>query len=509
MKPSEVVEKVMGVAKGMSGPAYRGQAKAGWPLRSGAVDRLKRAYGDHVLDDESGLRKLISDYHRDLILQMQAIDGEQKRDLQRLSILQHHGAGTGLLDFTASPLVALWVACEDNPNENGKVFVLDIGDRQVSVNGRELDEEALFREERIVYYEPDRSLSPRIVAQQSLFVICNPPRVPEGYLKEVVIPREIKGHLTEYLKGLGLSDENLFGDVPGLATANARHKPLRPQLTLPPEHHRDRGNRAYQAGRYEDALALYERFAEALPDVAQPHCFVGDTLAALGRFQDAIDAYTRAIERITQPMDLAPDVAVRWEAVGPFMLHTLYYNRGNAHAEVGDHAEAISDYDSALEHGTRLKRNVLLNRGNSRCQLERYAEAFGDFEAAWLEREGSDAALAMGNCKVLTGELREGLGRLLDGVRTGEPEGSATHCRRNAEQLGEILNALGDSDHEVRREGPAVYVEAAGVSEWATFPFVGNQGNVGNTPSGMVTAHGGKGYGGSSGFAVILVPRRG
>ena len=497
----------MGVAKGMSRPAYRGQAKAGWPLRSGAVDRLKQAHGADILDDESGLRKLISDYHRDLILRMQAIDGERKRDLQRLSILQHHGAGTGLLDFTESPLVALWVACEDELNEDGKVFVLDIGNHQVAVNGRKLDEEALFRTERIVYYEPDQALSPRIIAQQSLFVICNPPRVPEGYLKEVVIPKEIKGHLTEYLKRLGLSEENLFGDVPGLATANTRDKPLRPQLTHPPEHHRDRGNRAYQAGRYEDALVLYETYAEALPDVAQPHCLVGDTLAALGRFQDAIGAYTRAIERIAQPIDLGPGVTARWEAGGPFMLHALYYNRGNAHAATGDHAEAISDYDKALEHGTRLKRNVLLNRGNSRYRLERFAEAFGDFETAWLEREGSDAALAMGNCKVLTGELTEGLRRFLDGVSAGEPKDSAAQCRQHAEQLRELLDALGDSEYEVRREGPAVYVEAAG--EFATFPFVGNRGNVGNTPSGMVTAHGGKGYGGIPGFAVILVPKHG
>ncbi len=190
------------------------------------------------------------------------------------------------------------------------------------------------------------------------------------------------------------------------------------------------------------------------------------------------------------------------------MLHALYYNRGNAHAATGDHAEAISDYDSALEHGTRLKRNLLLNRGNSRYSLERYAEAFGDFEAAWLEREGSDAALAMGNCKVLTGELREGLRRFLDGVRVGEPEDSVVHCRQHAQRLGELLDALGDSDYEVRREGPAVYVEAAGGGGVATFPFVGNRGNVGNTPSGMVNAHGGEGYPGGIGFAVILVRRQ-
>ena len=505
--PAGIVEKIVDEAKGMSRPAYRGQAEAdSWELRSGAVDRLVEAYGDHILEDENGLRKLVSQYHKDLILRMEVMDGERMLDLQRLSILQHHGGATGLLDFTESPLAALWFACKDEPDEDGKVFILDIDDHQVAVNGRKLSEEDLFSTEQVVYYEPDRSLSPRIVAQQSLFVICNPPSVPDLHFRSVRIPKEIKGHLTEYLKGLGLSEENLFRDVPGLARANTRHTPLRPNLTLAPERYRDLGNRAYQAARYEDALAHYKSYAQALPDVAQPNCLIGDTLSALGRFQEAIDAYSRAIETITRPIDLGPEVIVNWEAVGPFMLHALYYNRGNAHAAIGNHAQAVSDYDSALEHGHELRRNVLFNRGNSKYGLEHYLEAFGDFEAAWSEREGSDAALAMGNCKVLIGEFTEGLRRYMDGIRVGEPEDATAHCRQHAEHLQRLLDALDGSDHEVRREGQAVYVEAA--REFATFPFVGNRGNIGNTPSGMVSATGGKGYAGNTGFAVVRVPKR-
>ena len=163
--PAGIVDKLVGEAKGMSRPAYRGQAKAdSWELRSGAVDRLVNAYDDHILLDEKALRKLVSQYHRDLILRMEVIDGEQMPDLQRLSILQHHGGATGLLDFTESPLAALWFACKDEPNEDGKVFILDIGDHHVAVNGRKLSEEDLFSTEQVVYYEPDHSLSPRIVA---------------------------------------------------------------------------------------------------------------------------------------------------------------------------------------------------------------------------------------------------------------------------------------------------------------------------------------------------------
>ncbi len=434
-------------------------------------------------------------------------------DLRRLATLQHWGAATGLLDFTESALVALWFACEDASDKDGNVFILDIGDPQVATNGRALSDEELFSVERIVYYEPDRSLGARIVAQQSVFVICNPPAIPDERLKSVVVPKEVKGRVREYLERLGVSEQVLFGDVPGLARVNTRHTPLLCKSTPAPEQHRDWGNRAYQAQRYDDALADYESYAAALPDVAEPHCLVGDTLSALGRFEEATDAYTRAIERIGRPIDFAQGTTVRWEAVGPRMLHTLYYNRGNAYAATNRHAQSIADFEIALDHGNELKRNILLNRGNAKYSLERFEGAFTDFEEVWSEREGSDTALALGNCKVMIGDFTEGLRRYLDGVRIGEPQHSAVGCRQNAERLRDLLDALEGRDYKVRREGHRVYVEIIAASVEAplgvaTFPFVGNRGNVGNTPSGMVTAPGGEGYGGGSGFAVVMLPRQ-
>ena len=504
MTPTDIIQKVLGETRAMSRPAYRGQAKAGWKLYSGAVHRLKTTYGDQIFDDKNELRKRVSEYHNDLILRMEVIDGERMSDLQRLSVLQHQGAATGLLDFTESPLVALWFACSEKPSKDGKVFILDIGDYQVAVNGRLLEEEDLFNTERVVYYEPDRSLGARIVAQQSVFVICNPPRIPDWRLRSVVVPKKLKESIKEHLARVGLSERVMFGDVPGLARANTRRKPLPRKETLAPKYYRDRGHRAYQAERYADALTHYQYYAEALPDVAQPHCLIGDTLTALGRFQEAIDAYTRAIKRIARPIALGQGVIVNRETVERFMFQALYYNRGNAHAATGHHAQAITDYDSALKYG--LRRNVLFNRGNSKFGLDRFADAFSDFKAVWSDREGSDAALAMGNCKVMLGEFAEGLRRYLDGISVAEPENSAAHCRQNAEHLRQLLDALGERDHQIKHEGQMVSVEAE--CEAATFPFAGNPGNVGNTPSGMVNARGGKGYGGSRGFSVILVPRQ-
>ncbi|MDE2981416.1 MAG: FRG domain-containing protein [Gemmatimonadota bacterium] len=508
MTPIEIIQEIVSEAESMSRPAYRGQAKASWELHSGAVHRLTGLHGERIVDDEGGLRKLVSDYHEEHLLRpMQVIDGERKTDLDRLVVLQHQGAATGLLDFTLNPLVALWFACNEEPDNDGKVFMLDVDDRDVAENGWNLKDEGLFTTERAVYYEPARSLGTRVVAQQSLFVICNPPPIPEGRLRSVVVPKEAKTPMTDYLARVGFSERVLFGDVTGLAHANTRRTPLHPVNTLGPRHHRDRGNQAFRAARYDDALAQYQAFAEALPEVAQPHSLVGDALSALGRFREAIDAFTRAIERIERPIDFGEDVIVRWESVGPAMLHALHYNRGNAYAATGDHRNAVADYDEALKHGRVLKRNLLFNRGNSKYRMERFSEAFSDFEGAWLEREGSDVALALGNCKVIMGEFDEGWRQYSAGIGTRVPKSAAAHCRQNAGRVRQLLDALGGHDREVCVKQNVVYVEAG--CEPTTLPFVGNPGNAGNTPSGMVNAHGGEGYEGASGFAVVLGPAPG
>ena len=493
----------------MSRAAYRGQAHAEWKLLSGAVRRLQRAHDDCVLDDDNELTKLVSDYHKEhLIIPMAVIDGERMSALQRLSVLQHHGAATGMLDFTENALVALWFACAEEPSEDGKVFMLDIGDPQVATNGRTLPEENdPFNawQQGVYYYEPDRSLGSRIVAQQSVFVI-GIPEIPDHHLTTVVVRQAVKKDLRDYLTRLGLSDTVLFGDVPGLARANATSIPLLRKDRLTPTQYRDRGNRAYQARQYDDALAYYESFVLSLPDVAQAHCLVGDTLAALNRFEEAISAYTRAMEKISRPIDLGPEVILHRPTVGPMMLHTLYYNRGNAYAATEKHDCAVADFDRALEHGNYCQVDVLFNRGNSKYRIGRFEEAHQDFEALWFERQMSTTALAMGNCKVKIGKFEEALQRYLDGASVGDPNNAATHCRENGEQLQPLLSTLNGRKYPVMCEGSIVYVKAP--YRAATFPFVGHPGNAGNSPSGMTNVPGGQGFSGTPGFAVTIVPTR-
>ena len=501
MTPEEIVREIIAQSETMSRPVYRGQANAGWQPLSGAVRRLRDAHGDDFPSDDYELRQLVSQYQKErLIIPMEIIDGADLSDLQRLSILQHQGAATGLLDFTEQPLIALWFMCAEMPEENGRVFMLDIGDHQVALNARQMTD-PFDAGSAVVYYEPDRSLGARIIAQQSVFVICNP-KIPDQFIRSIEVPRASKTFLRKYLTNLGLSETTLFGDIPGLAAANTTRIRLQQTGPLSPGQYRDRGNRAFQSGRYNDALSAYQSYAEAMPNVAQPYCLKGNALTALGRFEEAKLAYTQAIENLDQPLYLDGKVIINRDPIGNIMSRSLYYNRANIHAVSGDHSAAVADFDSALQYGYYPKRNLLLNRGNSKLMMEMVEEAHEDFEAAWSEGEGSDAALAMGNCKVALGEFEEALRRYLDGS-AAEPENPSAHCQQNAEQVRQILEALSGHDYRVRKEGLSVLVETTCAN--GIFPFVGNQGNTGNVPSGMVSAPGGKGYEGMVGFAVVFV----
>ncbi len=510
MSPEEAVQAILKLSEGMSRPVYRGQADASWQLESGALRRLRSAHGRDLPKDEAECLKLVDRYHKDhLIIPMQIIDENTQNDLQRLSVLQHHGAATGLLDFTEDPLVALWFACEEKQRDkkSGKMFIMDIGNPQHSTNARlhvELMKGPFSPEQRlthpVLYYEPSPSLGARIIAQQSVFVIGNP-YIPHDLIKQFCPPQESKENIRDYLSALRLSESSLFRDIPGLAVANSSDKDLPPTDLLSPEQYRERGNRAYQAGRYDDALAAYESYAEALPDVAQPYCLKGDTLTALGQFDEADLAYTNAIKNLDRPIYFH-DQGVVIPEMANTMAGLLFYDRGNVRAATGDHRGAVEDFDMALKRGVHSETSVLHNRGNSRFALELFEEAHKDFAAVWAKHGESGAALAMGNCRTMVGAFEKALQHYQRGSAV-QSDSSAGHCLQNVEQVQKLLQALKGADYQIRHEDGIVFVETENAA--GHFRFAGNRGNTGNIPSGMVGMPGGKGFSGMAGFAVVIV----
>jgi len=454
----------------------------------------------------------LSIYHTDnLTIPMQAIDSNDsitpRKELQRLSELQHYGAATGLLDFTKNPHVALWFACRelntvDESAKDARIFILDIGSPAI-VNIRNMnlksDPFKFSDAHSVLYYEPDHSLGARIISQQSVFVIFNPDK-SDLFQESMVIPKASKRQLIEDLKSFGISERDLFNDIPGLAMANSVYKPLQ---RADIKQYLDRGNQAYQARRYEEALSAYKSYAEAHPNFARPHCLIGDTFTALGQYEEADKSYTTAIKNLDRPIEIGQPAS---QDIANLMKYALYYNRGNVRAATGSHQKAVADFGIALKHKKCSMRYILKNRGNSQFAIQKFDEAYKDFEKANLERKESDAELAMGNCKIRIGDFETALQHYHAGSIL-ESESVNESCRKNADQTNMILKAIhGQSIQHTRIEDRVTIIEIADKqAPLRSFPFAGNRGNTGNLPSGAITTtFGGQGYEGMNGFSVII-----
>ena len=92
----------------------------------------------------------------------------------------------------------------------------------------------------------------------------------------------------------------------------------------------NRGDSKKQLGRYEEAIKDYDKAIELNPNDAYYYSNRGDSKKQLGRYEEAIKDYDKAIE-------LDHNTA-------------YYYNdRGNAKLELGRCVEAIEDYDKCIE----------------------------------------------------------------------------------------------------------------------------------------------------------------
>lgn len=87
---------------------YRGQADCSWSISS----RLMR----------EGMIPYEYDMLRDARNMLWKELTEHKTYLEKISLFQHYGLPTRLLDVTTNPLVALYFACEKEKDKNGVVF---------------------------------------------------------------------------------------------------------------------------------------------------------------------------------------------------------------------------------------------------------------------------------------------------------------------------------------------------------------------------------------------------
>jgi len=221
--------------------AFRGQANAEWELHSSATRRLRRTgriqTNGSKQTSNGQLWNIYREYHKeDLIFPARTAgfdieEGREISDLQLLTKLQHFGAATGLIDFTWNPLIALWFACEEHLEKDGKIFVVNLNDarRYIGVSDRKETIDKLFPpyDDRSLYWEPEvrSEAAARILVQHSVFVLAR-----SHVLNEVedAIPVEAsdKNEILEELADLGITRLSLFRDIHGFSKVNEQGAPV-------------------------------------------------------------------------------------------------------------------------------------------------------------------------------------------------------------------------------------------------------------------------------------------
>jgi len=115
-------------------------------------------------------------------------------------------------------------------------------------------------------------------------------------------------------------------------------------------------------GKYEEAIACYDKALEINPKKESAWCNKGWTLGELGKYEEAIACYDKALE-------IDPKKESAW------------YNKGIDLGELGKYEEAIVCYDKALEINPK-KESAWYNKGIDLGELGKYEEAIACYDKA-------------------------------------------------------------------------------------------------------------------------------
>ena len=361
---------------GQEPPVYRGQANAAWRVDCSAVRRFDAssptvpAIVGHVLvgylaDLLNGASRYVGSYP-------ELSPGCSELDI--LAQLQHQGAATGLIDFTLSPVVALWFACNQQLDEDGAVYVLSRS------HTRETDEAEVRRRGVLDYFyrserdwqeypyvwTPRAAAASRSARQQSVFVLGVSFIRPFRLQKAVVDKNAKEAILNELEADHGVTEEELFSDLPGYARMNSVSRPFDAVRAIQfwinrterftgkiekSQAHVDCGMAYSALGQHDEAVAQYSIALDLDPKNIGAHCNRGTERLGAGNPSGALDDYTTAIRLATE------------SGAGNMEIAKIYHSRSMAHNNLGQIEERWEDLKTARDMGLDFYYNERGERG--------------------------------------------------------------------------------------------------------------------------------------------------
>lgn len=222
------------------------------------------------------------------------------------------------------------------------------------------------------------------------------------------------------------------------------------------------GVRQFEAGKYDDAIASFDKAIQQNPKLADAYHYRGQAYFHTKRFPNAIQDYDKVLQ-------LAPENA------------EAYHHRGQAYGSSGNNDQAIADYSQAINlkpdfaaaysdraQAYKIQGNDALaikdlnqllkydpnqaeafyERGISHQKLDQHTQAIGDFsQTLRLNAKHAKAANSRGLSHQAVGNIAQAIADFTQAIKI-QPNFAEPYCNRGALLLneGRIVEAKRDFD---------------------------------------------------------------
>jgi hypothetical protein len=172
---------------------------------------------------EQDEKKMLNEFN---IHSTQYLDYQPKNIIEKMTIAQHYGIPTRLLDWTENALAALYFAVfkETENNNNAVVWVISFENSELLINDYNID---IFNEKELKFFKPN-SIIQRVSSQHGWFSVH--PFKGQGFyeradiitekyrLNKISIKKGCSKKILQTLESCGINKHTIFRDLDSLGS---------------------------------------------------------------------------------------------------------------------------------------------------------------------------------------------------------------------------------------------------------------------------------------------------